>query len=183
MTLPALEAYATDDERLRQVAHDREAVAAAAAQARAALADARRRGDRGSEVRLLGYLGNAMRILGDTDASLGYLRESAGLARELGDERRELIALIRLGETHRCRDEYDDAERVLRDALGRAEAAPALADYVDFALQHLGKALVDRGEAAAAAECLERALAVRRAKGDPELVASTERALERAKGR
>ena len=51
--------------------------------------------------------------------------------------------MIRIGETHRCRDEHEQGIAVLREAaaLARVEAP----ELEDFALQHLGKCLVDAG--------------------------------------
>jgi kanamycin kinase len=49
-------------------------------------------------------------------------------------------------------------------------------------LQHLGKTLADAGRSEEATAALERALALRRAAGDPGLVASTEAALDRLRG-
>ena len=67
---------------------------------------------------------------------------------------------------------------MLREAAALALVeAPELED---FALQHLGKCLVDAGRAAEGVEQLERALALRLRKGDPALIASTAEALARA---
>ena len=83
-------------------------------------------------------------------------------------------ATIRLGEAHRGAGDLGEAERLLRDALaegGRTE---------HFALQHLGKTLLDAGRAAEALPVLERALELRRELGDPALIESTALGLERA---
>ena len=61
-------------------------------------------------------------------------------------------------------------------ALARVEAP----ELEDFALQHLGKCLVDAGRAPEGVEQLERALALRLRKGDATLIASTAEALARA---
>ena len=53
--------------------------------------------------------------------------------------------------------------------------------HIDFALQHLGKALVDAGRPARAATLLEEALELRRERGDAQLIESTEFALARAR--
>ena len=162
MTLPDLEALSTEGARLRWVASDREAVERAAAAAERELA-------RGESARLLGYLGNAHRLLGRHDEAVAAHERAV----ELADGDRALaVALTRLGESYRCADRYEDAEASLRRAL---ELAPP--EVAHYALQHLGKTLLDRGAAGEAAEALDRALAERRAAGDPALIASTERAL------
>jgi tetratricopeptide (TPR) repeat protein len=168
--LPDLSALTEWDERLREVAADPESVEAAIAAAESELAR-----DPSAESRLLGYLGNATRILGRTDESLDYLRRSLDAA---PDEPARIKALIRIGETHRCRNEYEQGIAILREAaaLARVEAP----ELEDFALQHLGKCLVDAGRAPEGVEQLERALALRLGKGDPALIASTSEALARA---
>jgi tetratricopeptide (TPR) repeat protein len=166
-TLPDLEGLTRFDERLRQVAEDRAAVERAIDAAREQLD----RVEAPEEVSmLLAYLGNACRAVGRLDEALAY--HCAALGGE-----RSSAALIRLGETHRCREEYVEAERVLRQALDQAVGTT----LEDFALEHLGKTLVDRGDASAAQPLLERALELRRKKGNVDLVASTEAALARAR--
>ena len=121
--------------------------------------------------------GNAARLLGRDEEAVAELGESLALAEKLGDERAAATARIRLGEAHRCFDRLAEAEACLRIALD----GPA--DVQDFALQHLGKTLLDAGRAAEAAQALGAALELRRVKGDPALVASTEEALDLARER
>jgi tetratricopeptide (TPR) repeat protein len=68
------------------------------------------------------------------------------------------------------------AERLLREALTAPDP-----DYEHFVLQHLGKTLLDQGRPGEAAAYLERALELRQATGDTELIRSTQSALERAR--
>lgn len=83
------------------------------------------------------------------------------------------------GELNRCRDRYDVAEALLREALS-VSADPDGGHYRHFALQHLGKALLDAGRFLDAIEALEAALAIRRDLGEPSLIASTKQALSAA---
>jgi HTH-type transcriptional regulator, pleiotropic regulator of extracellular virulence genes len=174
--LPDLEGLSVYDERLRAVAGDPAPVERAAQSAEAALLEARGRVDVRAEIRLLGYLGNARRMLGDVDGAVACLRRSLGLAESGGFERAAVVALIRLGEAHRCADEFARAEEVIAAALARAPR-----DLRDFALQHLGKCLLDAGHVERAEAVLEEALALRREKGDAELIRSTAAALARAR--
>jgi tetratricopeptide (TPR) repeat protein len=98
------------------------------------------------------------------------------LADVLGDARRWTVATIRLAEAHRSSDRLELAERLLREALGTGTCR-------DFGLQHLGKTLLDAGRRDEAIEALEAALLLRRAAGNPALVASTEQALALARRR
>lgn len=178
-SLPDLKGAISMDDRLREIAQNERLIEGAIAEAQLAVDEARRNGDRRSEVRLLGYLGNAFRVLGRGDEAIAALEESLRGAEALGDERARAIALIRLGEAQRCRDELKPAENTLRRALSTARARSEAADLVDFALQHLGKCLLDLGRLDEAEAVLEEALVLRKAKGDDELIASTELALAR----
>ena len=172
--LPDLGELGDWDERLRQVPTDEEAVADAIGLARAELAATT---DLREQCRLHGYLGNAARMLGREDEALRELGRSLELADRLRDERARTVAAIRIGEAQRCFDRHDEAEATLRDAL---EGAPELRH---FALQHLGKTLLDLGRTGEAVEALQSALELRLAVGDESLVASTRLALEHARGR
>lgn len=173
--LPDLGELARWDERLRQVATDEEAVADAIERARVELAAS---ADLREQCRLHGYLGNGARMLGREDEALRELGRSLELADRLGDERARTVAAIRIGEAQRCFDRLEEAEATLRDAL---EGAPT--ELRHFALQHLGKTLLDRGRTGEAVEALESALELRLAVGDEPLVASTRLALEHARSR
>ena len=171
--LPDLGELGGWDERLRQLPTDEEAVADAIELARAELAGT---ADLREQCRLHGYLGDAARMLGREDEALRELGRSLELADRLGDERARTVAAIRIGEAQRCFDRLDEAEATLRGAL---EGAPELRH---FALQHLGKTLLDLGRTGEALEALQSALELRLALGDESLVASTRLALEHARG-
>ena len=177
--LPDLAALGMFDGRLREVARDAAAVEEALAAGRRALAEATEPRD---ELRLLGYVGNALRLLGRHHEAVAAQGSAVALAVELGDARGIAVARIRLGEALRCADELERAEAELRIALASTRAQPEL-ELTDFALQHLGKTLRDAGRTDEAEAVLTEALALREAKGDPALVESTRLALERARGR
>jgi len=173
VSLPDLGPLVRFDERLREVAVDASAVEAALKEAVSALEAAEEPDQRLS---LLTYAGNAARILGRADESIALFRQ----ALESADGERGVAARIRLGEAYRCADRPVAAVAELEQALDSARRAGTL---VDFALQHLGKALLDAGEQARAVTLLEEALELRRRRGDAELIESTECALATARGR
>jgi tetratricopeptide (TPR) repeat protein len=173
VTLPDLEGLSREDARLRWVAADPAAVEAAAAEAEARLDD-----PEADRLRLLGYLGNAYRLLGRHTDAVAAHEQARDLAASAGVIRAYAVALVRLGESYRCADRFVEAEGVLRQAL--AVAPPGVGH---FALQHLGKTLLDRGAAAEAEGVLDEALDRRLAAGDAALVRSTERALAAARSR
>jgi tetratricopeptide (TPR) repeat protein len=158
--LPGLAGLAQMGGTGRETAGDPAAVAEALAEAERRLAD-------GETAELRTYAGQAARLLGRHELAVRHLSR----ALELAPSPR---ARIRLGEAYRCADRLADAERELRAALLDSQGT----EDEHFALQHLGKTLADAGRPAEAATALDRALALRKAVGDAELVASTEAALE-----
>jgi tetratricopeptide (TPR) repeat protein len=148
----------------RETASDPAAVAEELAAAERRLAD-------GETAELHTYAGQAARLLGRHELAIGHLSR----ALELAPSPR---AQIRLGEAYRCADRFADAERELREALLESQGTKD----EHYALQHLGKTLADAGRRFEAEAALERALELRRADGDAELVASTEAALRRLGG-
>lgn len=85
------------------------------------------------------------------------------------------MARIRLAHVYHWQGRFAEA-----NALFEAVTTP---DLRDFVLQHHGKSLCDAGRLAEAEAKLLEALALRRAKDDLELVASTEGALALVRAR
>jgi tetratricopeptide (TPR) repeat protein len=141
---------------------------------------ARDAGDMTTRLQLLGQVGNDQRVLGNLIEAEMFLIEAAALARKLGDRRREAMNAIRLATVRQYQGQHAEAEALLRETLSRTRSGDA-ADYEDFALQHLGKCLVEMGRVDEAVECFDRALVLRWMKADAQLIASTERALHAAR--
>lgn len=127
-------------------------------------------------IRMTGQIGEEYRFLGEYEAALPLLEEALAGAQRLGARRLEMVNCIRLATAYQYAGRHDEAEALFRRALEFARE-PEHADRLDFALQHLGKCLVEMGRLDEAAACFEEALALRRAKGDAGLIASTEQAL------
>lgn len=151
----------------------------ALAEAQARIIRTRQTGDDRGLVRLLGYSGDALRVLCHLRLARVVLAEALLLSRRLGDASSEVATMIRLAEVHRFADRCERAERLLRGVLRQSASEPA-SRYRDFALQHLGKTLLDAGRPDEAISCFEEALRLRQRKGDPALVDSTEAALRAA---
>jgi tetratricopeptide (TPR) repeat protein len=181
-TLPDLQSATTDDERLRQVVCDQEAFARGIAVAEERLGAARAECDWVEVARLLGYLGDAYRVLYRLDEAIRVLDEALSLSRQVGDQRLIIANTVRLGEANRYRDDIATAEPLLRDAVQLARESKHVV-YEGFALQHLGKCLMDAGEFSEAVSVLKESLAIRRASGRDDLVSSTERALAVARAK
>lgn len=143
------------------------------------LLEARESGEMATRLQLLGQIGNDQRALGNLLEADMFLTDAVALARTLGDTRREAMNGIRLATARQYQGQHADAEAIFRAALALAQSGDA-ADYEDFALQHLGKCLVEMGRIDEAVECFDRALVLRWMKADADLIASTEQALHTA---
>jgi tetratricopeptide (TPR) repeat protein len=131
--------------------------------------------DQETELRLLSEVGNGLRCLGQHREAISYLERAVVLAQDLGDSRREAANRVRLGTARQFAGEMDEAETDLRAALG------VHPDYDDFALQHLGKLLVECDRVQEGLTCLCEALRQRHLKADPELIASSRQAVDAAR--
>lgn len=174
--LPNLQALTRMDACLRQVATDEAAVREAIAMAMRALEDARRNGNDRVQATMLGYMTDAHRILGELESAERYAREGIALGEAMGSASIQVAARIRLGEVLRCGGRCKEA---IREHLGALESIgdEATEAYRDFALQHLGKAYLNAGRRDEAVVALREALRIRRRKGVPALVDSTQEAI------
>jgi HTH-type transcriptional regulator, pleiotropic regulator of extracellular virulence genes len=125
-------------------------------------------------------LGEWYRAVGEYAQAAGILHDGLSLARHHGNVRYEVAMLISLATTRQYSGERVEAMRLFREALEKSQA-PGCNDYTDFVWQHMGKCLVELDEIDEAISCFESAYALRAQKGDPELLASTQRALEAAR--
>ena len=180
--LPDISDAITVDENLREVARWPERVAFAIRRARRQLQQARDEQNDTQILRTLGYLTDACRVAGELDAAVTYGQEALERARAAGNHNTEVANLIRLGEVHTYRDEHAIAEPLFREALALSTDGEARALH-DFALQHLGKCLLEMARYDESITCLEQALALRREKGIQSLIDSTEQALALARTR
>jgi len=174
--LPDISDAVTFDENLREVPRWPDRIAYAIRRGRRQLQEAREAGNETQIMRTLGYLTDACRVAGETDAAVSYGQEALERSRAAGNRNAEVANLIRLGEAHKYRDEHETAESLFREALAMTSAADADPLH-DFALQHLGKCLLEQGRYDEALQHLEQALELRRAKGNQQLIESTEAAI------
>lgn len=177
MTLPDLQPMTTMDHQLRLVPIDRLAFESAVQLWHEALEQARSTGDHRFVRTAMVNLGSGYRILGDFGSAEACLIEARHLARADGSIAATIAADIRLAELDRCRNRYAAAEQRLRSVIGQIEASES-GQFLDYALQHLGKVLIDSGQFEDASQMLERCLHLREAIRDRELIASTQQALD-----
>jgi tetratricopeptide (TPR) repeat protein len=130
-----------------------------------AVAAAQRLGDRWSEGRTLGNLGNAYANLGEKDRAIEFSEQALAIAQEVSDRWSEGRSLSRLGNAFA---DLGDSHR----AIEFSEQALAIARELDVqrseeaALDQLENAYVDLGDSRRAIELFEQALAIWRELGD-----------------
>ena len=144
-----------------------------------ALHDARDAGDRDAELASLGAMADGYRMLGRLDEAIRHGEEAVALARTAGKPKFLVSNLVRLATALQYRNEHAAAEPLFVEARALADEIGVLRDY---ALQHHGKSLAEQGRWDEAIAAFEAARALR-VNGAPELLASTEEALEEARAR
>ena len=145
-----------------------------------ALHDAHDADDRDSKLASLGALADAYRQLGRLAEAVRHGEAAVALAREVDRPKFLLSNLIRFATALQYNNEHARAEPLFEEAQALAAKLGMLEDY---ALQHHGKSLAEQERWGEAIACLERALALREAKGTPALIASSREALEEARAR
>ncbi|HYI15835.1 MAG TPA: tetratricopeptide repeat protein [Thermomicrobiales bacterium] len=178
--LPDISEAIAFDENLREIPRWPERIAYAIRRGRKQLQQARDDGNETQILRTLGYLTDACRVFGELDAAVAYGREAVERSLATANRNAEVANLIRLGEAHKYRDEHAIAEPLFRAALDLTTDGDAEV-LRDFALQHLGKCLLEMGRYDEAITYLEQALALRQAKKNQPLIDSTEQALALAR--
>ncbi|MFI9362413.1 tetratricopeptide repeat protein [Kitasatospora sp. NPDC053057] len=170
----------TQDERLRMVPTDRDQLAAAVEGLREDLRALPAGTDPNQERVLARWIGIGLVSLGDPDEARLILRQALELATASGSSGAVIATQLNLGDAYRYGGDVETAGTFYRSALGTARSQRS--DLVDFALQHLGKHLMEQGDLLSARTCLREAQQLRIAKGDLGLIESTQAALERVEG-
>ncbi|MDR3079734.1 MAG: tetratricopeptide repeat protein, partial [Streptomyces sp.] len=162
------------DADLRMVPTDRDGLTAAVARLREELST----GPEAERTRVLTrWIGIARMSLGDHGEARTFLRRSLELAVAGGNVRAVVATELNFGDAHRYAGDVETAETFYRSALDTARGG--CPELLDFALQHFGKHLMERGDLVGARARLQEALRLRIAKGNTELVGSTQVALDR----
>jgi tetratricopeptide (TPR) repeat protein len=131
----------------------------------AALAAARRLGNRAAETSHLGTLGIAHRRLGDTERAIALFEQHLASAREIGDRRGQANSLGNLGLVYRDLGEPHRSIEFFQQSMAFARAIGYRRGEGD-ALGNLGLAHVALGETHRAIELFEQHLSVAREIGD-----------------
>ena len=131
---------------------------------------------------LMGTLGNLYRIYGEQQKAVKILTECVTIANNQNTSNREIVALIRLGEAIKYNGNPMKALEIFNEVLEKCKANNNLL-YLDFAIQHKGKCLLELGGFVEAEKCFKEALKLREFKGDVSLIESTRQALNFIKKR
>ena len=86
------------------------------------------------------------------------------------------MSLIRLGEAIKYNGNHMKALGIFNEVLDNCKTKNNLL-YLDFAIQHKGKCLLELGRMTEAEQCFKEALELRELKGDVSLIESTQQAL------
>ncbi|WP_327388190.1 tetratricopeptide repeat protein [Streptomyces sp. NBC_01207] len=123
------------------------------------------------------WTGVGLLSLGHHDDARVFLRQALDLAEASGNSRAVIATELNLADAYRYAGEADNADVLYRRALDGARGQHP--ELVDFALQHLGKHLMEQGSLTPARAHLREALRLRTAKGDAGLIESTQAAVDR----
>ncbi|MFD9124563.1 hypothetical protein [Kitasatospora sp. NPDC059571] len=123
------------------------------------------------------WVGIGLMTTGHCRGACEFLQQSLALAAAGGNTRAVISTELNLGDAHRYAGDVETADGLYRKALGAARTQQP--ELVDFALQHFAKHLMEKGDLAAARDHLLEARHLRIAKGDTDLMESTQAALDR----
>ncbi|MFE6056412.1 tetratricopeptide repeat protein [Kitasatospora sp. NPDC056446] len=167
----------THDDNLRMVPTDRNELTIAVGRLQEELRALPEEADPARTRVLTRWIGIAQMCLGNHDEACTILRQSLDLAAAIGNARAVVATGLNLGDAHRYAGDVQTADALYRSALNTARSRHP--ELLDFALQHAGKHLMERGDLEDARAHLQEALWLRIAKGDTELVESTQAVLDR----
>ncbi|KGR74959.1 hypothetical protein [Ureibacillus sinduriensis] len=125
---------------------------------------------------LYGTLGNLYSIIGQPKKAFNSLTYCLNYSVEDRNITRQIVTLIRLGEALKYDTHHKEALLKFNEALNLC-ITNKIDAYIDFALQHKGKCLMELSLLKEAEECFLEALHLRELKEDFSLINSTKQAL------
>jgi tetratricopeptide (TPR) repeat protein len=167
----------TQDEDLRMVPTDHDQLTTAVEKIREELQALPEGADIARARVLARWTGIGLLSLGHHDDARAFLLQALDLATASGNSRAVIATELNLGDAYRYTGEAENADVLYRRALDDARGRHP--ELVDFALQHLGKHLMEQGSLTPARAHLQEALRLRTAKGDAGLIESTQAAVDR----
>ncbi|MFC9296945.1 tetratricopeptide repeat protein [Streptomyces sp. NPDC057011] len=122
------------------------------------------------------WVGIGLLVLGEHQDARAFLHQALDMATASGSTRAAIATQLNLGDAYRYAGAAETADALYREALDAAQEQHP--DLVDFALQHFGKHLMERGDLECARAHLWEARRLRLAKGDAGLIESTQAAVD-----
>ncbi|MBA4536332.1 tetratricopeptide repeat protein [Bacillus aquiflavi] len=126
---------------------------------------------------LCGVLGHLYRVYGQPKKAIYYLTLCLKQAIREGNISKEVVSLIRYGEALKYDHKHREALKIFNKALDKCKEN-ALHSYVDFALQHKGKCLLELTKIDEAENCFLEAFKIRKLKANGSLLDSTQQAID-----
>jgi tetratricopeptide (TPR) repeat protein len=133
--------------------------------------------DEQTRLELISRIGSNYTNLWQEERAVPILERALSLAQQQGNNRIEIVNLISLATAQQYCGNRDLAETLFQEALQKMQEYNQ-PSYEDVALHHLGRCLVEQGKLSEALTCFERALVLRKEKGDRLFIASTQRAID-----
>lgn len=127
----------------------------------------------------LGTTAGYCRVLNQLDLALEMIETSLSLIDQFDlDVKHFVIQSLRWADILKYKKEFEKAEEIFEDLIVLTRLHPDVADYEDFAHQHLGKLHFDLSEFDDALFNFEKALEIRELKKDSDLLHSTKLAIK-----
>lgn len=123
---------------------------------------------------LYSTLGYVYRVLNKSREAIAFFEKALRLQL---NHNQEIVTLIRLSEAFKYANEHQKSLQLLREAMNQS-TVNSIPYYEDFILQHRGKCLMELGELNGALEDFSQSLAIRKRKGNKELIRSTQKAFD-----
>lgn len=133
--------------------------------------------------RLHGMLGSFLRIVGELEDSENHLRIAIEISDSINNPEGVFANKLRLAHTYQWWNRFDVSNKMFAELLETAETNSDYSNFLDFVYQHCGKNLFDQADFHGALNYFNKALEIRLEKGDKELIASSESAIEACKFR
>ncbi len=133
--------------------------------------------------KLFSLIGSHYRICGDNSMSEKYLLRALSLIDKSKNKSEYFVATLRLAHTFQKQKKFDLSLQLFNELKILCDEEEGLNGYSDFLFQHIGKLNFDQKKYKAALSNFERARELRLSKGDRELLASTDLAIQITKGK
>lgn len=131
------------------------------------------------EAKLLAFSGGLQRRLLHLVEAETYLIKAINIMKNQQQILSQTAYEIRLAHVYHWRNKFNIANQLFEELLLRCKLDKTLkVHYLDFVLQHYGKCLFDQNQLKLAEQMFKKTLKIRLEKGIPELIQSTQYALE-----